>query len=251
MDLIAAAGDKLWKELVGTDTSRRTEMKITSVQLSFTGIESMESGQKMIEGFFGGKPQVNTKPSSSSGKPASIAQAESPNSNTPRPTSAVGGGGEGSKPRPPKRKRTSSSANNDRDRGDKSPTPTADVDESGALSFVCDQCGQRVALSPDDVSHAGDADATALSEIREVRLEQLHREHADFHFAENLANEPAGLTLRPGSTTANGSSSGNGDAAAKKRKKPPARNAKEKGKAKDKGKGKDKEAGIAKFFTQK
>ncbi|KIY66533.1 DNA polymerase eta [Cylindrobasidium torrendii FP15055 ss-10] len=45
---IAGAGNKLWKELVGTATT----MKVTSVQLAFTGVGAAESGQRSIEGFF-------------------------------------------------------------------------------------------------------------------------------------------------------------------------------------------------------
>ncbi|EIN09832.1 DNA/RNA polymerase [Punctularia strigosozonata HHB-11173 SS5] len=59
IDVIAAAGDKLWKELVGTGDSPR--VKITAVQLAFTGVETMEDGQRNIEGFFGGAD--NTAPS--------------------------------------------------------------------------------------------------------------------------------------------------------------------------------------------
>lgn len=49
VDVIAAAADKLWSELMGT-VSR--PMKVTSVQLAFTGIEASEPGQQSIEGFF-------------------------------------------------------------------------------------------------------------------------------------------------------------------------------------------------------
>jgi DNA polymerase eta len=48
VDLIAGFGDKLWKELVGTESKF---MKVTIVQLSFTGLETAETGQKTIEGF--------------------------------------------------------------------------------------------------------------------------------------------------------------------------------------------------------
>jgi DNA polymerase eta len=50
VDLIASFGNKLWKELVGLD-SKDNAMKISSVQLSFTGLETAETGQKTIEGF--------------------------------------------------------------------------------------------------------------------------------------------------------------------------------------------------------
>ncbi|KAK0485085.1 hypothetical protein IW261DRAFT_1591324 [Armillaria novae-zelandiae] len=52
VDVIAAAGDKLWKELVGNSTT----MKVTSVQLAFTGIETAETGQQSIDGFFPSGP---------------------------------------------------------------------------------------------------------------------------------------------------------------------------------------------------
>ncbi|TFK49546.1 DNA/RNA polymerase [Heliocybe sulcata] len=52
VDLIAAAGDKLWKELVGFDDSKPLQVKITHVGLSLTGIASNEIGQQNIEGFF-------------------------------------------------------------------------------------------------------------------------------------------------------------------------------------------------------
>ena len=56
VDAIAHAGDKLWKELLGNGGPKAPSLKITNVQLSFTGIESMETGQRQIEGFFQ-KPQ--------------------------------------------------------------------------------------------------------------------------------------------------------------------------------------------------
>ncbi|ESK86603.1 eta dna polymerase [Moniliophthora roreri MCA 2997] len=51
VDIIATAGSKLWKELVGKDPG---QMKVTSVQLAFTGIEVAEGGQQSIDGFFSG-----------------------------------------------------------------------------------------------------------------------------------------------------------------------------------------------------
>ncbi|KIJ14289.1 hypothetical protein PAXINDRAFT_79476 [Paxillus involutus ATCC 200175] len=48
VDMIAAAGDKLWKELIGNATI----INVGCVQLAFTGIETAEMGQQNIEGFF-------------------------------------------------------------------------------------------------------------------------------------------------------------------------------------------------------
>lgn len=48
VDVIASAGNKLWKELVGDATN----VNVTNVQLAFTGIETTETGQQSIDAFF-------------------------------------------------------------------------------------------------------------------------------------------------------------------------------------------------------
>ncbi|KAI6165702.1 hypothetical protein EDD17DRAFT_179380 [Pisolithus thermaeus] len=48
VDAIASAGNKLWKELMGSSAN----INITSVQLAFTGIEAAETGQQSIDTFF-------------------------------------------------------------------------------------------------------------------------------------------------------------------------------------------------------
>lgn len=48
VDVIASAGNKLWKELMGG----AAKVNITNVQLAFTGIEAAETGQQSIDGFF-------------------------------------------------------------------------------------------------------------------------------------------------------------------------------------------------------
>lgn len=59
VDVIAAAGDKLWKELVGVSWTDKT--KVSSLQLSFTGIATQETGQQNIEGFFGSRKRKRTE----------------------------------------------------------------------------------------------------------------------------------------------------------------------------------------------
>jgi DNA polymerase eta len=52
IDIVAAAGDKLWKELVGPlDSTKPLSTKITYVSLSFHGVEAGELNQQGIEGF--------------------------------------------------------------------------------------------------------------------------------------------------------------------------------------------------------
>ncbi|OBZ72407.1 N-acetyltransferase eso1 [Grifola frondosa] len=137
VDVIASYGDRLWKELVGTEESRATPMKITNVQLSFAGIETMETGQRSIEGF------LKTRSSSEA----------------PQQSDAAG-----------KRKRSE-------------PVEATPTDISDNASFVCPRCCKSVALS--DVW----TDGGISDEIRSDALAALRMEHADFHFAQDLAKE--------------------------------------------------------------
>lgn len=54
VDVVAAAGDKLWKELMGD--SKDTAINVTNVALGFSGLEAGENGQQNIEGFFQAGP---------------------------------------------------------------------------------------------------------------------------------------------------------------------------------------------------
>ncbi|KDR73120.1 hypothetical protein GALMADRAFT_228261 [Galerina marginata CBS 339.88] len=47
IEMIASAGDKLWKELVGNSTI----LSVSGIRLAFTGIDISEAGQRSIEGF--------------------------------------------------------------------------------------------------------------------------------------------------------------------------------------------------------
>jgi DNA polymerase eta len=51
VDLIADAGNKLWKELV---PQKDVQLKVTHVQLSFHGLEDQAKGQQHIESFLAG-----------------------------------------------------------------------------------------------------------------------------------------------------------------------------------------------------
>lgn len=57
IDVVAAAGDKLWKELVGSlNSTKPLSTKITYVCLSFHGVEAGEVNQQGIEGFLSKAP---------------------------------------------------------------------------------------------------------------------------------------------------------------------------------------------------
>lgn len=57
IDVVAAAGDKLWRELVGPPNSTKPlSTEITHVCLSFHGVEAGEVNQQGIEGFLSKTP---------------------------------------------------------------------------------------------------------------------------------------------------------------------------------------------------
>ncbi|EJD49769.1 lesion bypass DNA polymerase [Auricularia subglabra TFB-10046 SS5] len=51
-DVVCSAGEKLWREAVGTDASAPKDLKITHLMLGFGGIAALAAGQAGIEGFF-------------------------------------------------------------------------------------------------------------------------------------------------------------------------------------------------------
>jgi DNA polymerase eta len=57
VDVVAAAADKLWKELVDP----HVPMKIIGVSLGFTGVEGVEYGLKSIDTFFSTAPNSKSK----------------------------------------------------------------------------------------------------------------------------------------------------------------------------------------------
>jgi DNA polymerase eta len=50
-DIVAAAGDKLWKEFFGTSDLVHQDVNVTHLSLTFGGIETGEANQRGIEGF--------------------------------------------------------------------------------------------------------------------------------------------------------------------------------------------------------
>ncbi|KZT73514.1 DNA/RNA polymerase [Daedalea quercina L-15889] len=153
VDVIASAGDKLWKELVGADSSRTPPLKITHVALGFTGIEVMEAGQRTIAAFL--KP------------PSTSNQAEGVDVSV-------------------KRKRDSRDDVEVTERvvvrrksGSDSPTVSPDY----TASFICDKCSKRISL-PEDLMDDGLDDV-----IKEEALEALRVEHTDFHYAQELSRQ--------------------------------------------------------------
>ncbi|EIW57746.1 DNA/RNA polymerase [Trametes versicolor FP-101664 SS1] len=217
VDVIAAYGDKLWKELVGPGGS--TPFNVTNVQLSFSGIGIMETGQRSIEGFLAARRAIEEQ---------TVTQTEAAEGSTSKPPSAL------------KRKRSASPTKEPRqsdlqDQAVSSARPSAINERDEQFSFVCEKCGQRVWLGDADAARDVDADgrqehAGAFDAIREEALAALRLEHADFHFAQELAASADGnvpkRVIRPVDRPA---------PAAKKKK----------------SKKKSGEEGIAKFFSKR
>jgi DNA polymerase eta len=129
VDVIAMAGDRLWKELIGD----AKVMKVTSVQLAFTGLETAESGQQSIKDFF---------------KTPDRGQLQSPNN------------GE-------------SSLKRVREEEDMLPQMTAleEVTSTDApsLSFTCPRCGKRLRIA--DPSAGNDVEDDRVEALTTLRME--------------------------------------------------------------------------------
>ncbi|KAI0073880.1 DNA/RNA polymerase [Panus rudis PR-1116 ss-1] len=230
IDVISAAGDKLWKELVGhQDSPQAAPLNITHVSLSFSGVASMEMGQRSIEGFLQQQqqeqqqvPAVDDEPTSDGAnghrrlKRKREVISESNPDGLERPHHIAG-------KRPPTLKREGED------------TKDLNIDlQSNQLhpsnSFVCDRCGKRISLSA-ELCELDDG-----LDIKRDALEVLRVEHADFHLAQDLAKEHDANTpkhiIRPKPSSASGSGESRTKAQTTKKAK--------------KAKGK----GIEKFFTK-
>lgn len=163
MDVIAAAGDKLWKELIGsTDTKTSAPLKITNVQLSFAGIAATAVGQKNIDGFFRTAEFVD-------GESAIHARPDLKRKRSSTPSLAL---------------------------QPKSPKPATDV----STGFTCSRCGKHLALPEGLLGPAVDEEVredgivalrlyvayTVMEKPFELTVIRP-REHDDFHIAQELS----------------------------------------------------------------
>lgn len=106
VDDVSAAGDKLWKELVGPlNSTKPLSTKITHVSLSFHNVEAGETNQRGIEGFLSKTPNSPSK-----GK----RKADSDDEGVDETIPTVSHGG---------------------------PEPKPNIDY-----FVCDRCNKRISL---------------------------------------------------------------------------------------------------------
>ncbi|TFK91388.1 DNA/RNA polymerase [Polyporus arcularius HHB13444] len=232
VDVIASFGDKLWKELVGTGDS--VPFKITNVQLSFSGIGVMEVGQRTIEGF------LTTRSASDDQQPSVLASSHTvkppvKRSRSSSPSNARPSNGAKARKRSDEDRPAGNATAAERDHTPSNSSKPSTRDQR--YSFICDKCHKRIwlenaplaALSGSDA--AGDAGAGSDGDdaIRDDALAALRLEHADFHFAQELAaagdDDAPKRIIRPADKPSSATS--------KKRKKKPA------------------DEGIAKFFQKR
>lgn len=212
-------GEKLWKELVGPSGS--TPFKITHISLSFSGIGIMEAGQRTIEGF------LTSRNSSDDQFVSAISEGSKSPRKRPRSPSASGG-----KPESKGHKHNGQDDAGSSSRAvfvddGRSEQPTEKDTYGEQFSFICEKCHKRIwlpdapRLAPvasviydvDGSVSAGGADGGGAGgpilhdAIREDALAALRLEHADFHFAQELAavadeGAPKRVIRPPASTTA-------------------------------------------------
>lgn len=149
MDTIAAAGDKLWKELVGNSSI----LKVSSVQLAFTGIDVAEAGQRSIEGFL--KP-ISSSSSKESGEARVIIDIEQ----ATQAESAINTAG----------------SSDSRNLGNDEP-------QVNSISYACPRCGKTFELPT--VHQSGEGDDQDIHD----QLARAKLEHDDYHFAQDLAKQ--------------------------------------------------------------
>lgn len=173
VDTIATAGDKLWKELVGTNVT----MNVTNVSLAFTGIDVAEAGQQSIADFLRRPTSASRKRShdadnaiESHGHVADKAAAATTTTKTGVSRADTG----------------SSSTDNDQH------------PDGLTSSYSCTKCGKSIKLRLTDRS--GD---------HEELLMKAKLEHEDYHFAQDLAREsgPARPAITADSKPSSSSSS--------------------------------------------
>ncbi|KAH9945194.1 DNA/RNA polymerase [Epithele typhae] len=198
VDAIASFGNKLWDELVGTRGS--TPFKITNVSLGFSGIGIMEAGQRTIEGF------LTARNASDDQQSLAVTASDAVRSPAKRPRLSSD-----HEERPASRAKDSSSSRSAAAAAAATNPLNASVKQdhsrapgSDRWAFVCDKCGAVIRVpngerggsdaAVDARGSSGTVDGGAGGEermlddaIREEMLAALRLEHADFHFAQELA----------------------------------------------------------------
>jgi len=155
VDLIAGLAEKLWKDLVGSDSKQDGSLSfsVTTISLGFSGVEPGEVGQQSIEGFF--RTGRSTKP----------------------PSSSDGHDGEVLQIHHGKRRLESQD-------GDGSSLDMLGINQGDVVSFACSRCGKHIEVEPRN-------DGEGKAEQRQAEaLTRLRMEHGDFHVAEDLSKAP-------------------------------------------------------------
>lgn len=213
IDIIASAGNKLWKELVGVSDPKAPPLKITNLMLAFTNISALETGQRHIEGFFSAAKTLASD----------VGRGTSPSGRKRRKVDCEDGF-EDDLPRLTDATACQSPLNGTTDEEE------SDQGTVSNVSFVCEKCSKPISLPAELCGPDIPKDVIADGLIA------LRSEHADYHLALDLSRgETFKVSASINTSRVKPPPSGGGAASAKKRKGPPLKESE----------------GIAKFFVQK
>ncbi|KAG9039304.1 DNA-directed DNA polymerase eta rad30 [Tulasnella sp. JGI-2019a] len=167
-EIISKPAERLFKDLLGTSS-----FKISNLQLAFSGLTAMESGQRGIEGFFAQGSRDATLGLDVDNVP------EKPDVKRKYSVGHDAAEGEitltsGTQLQPPPNLRI---------------TPTVGSSASNPTSFKCGKCQKIFFLSKTNKLLDDDGRTTAL--------EKLKAEHSDFHVAQDLAREVIDVSSSP------------------------------------------------------
>ena len=216
----------------------------------------METGQRMIEGFFAGKEKVSEDNGGSPRKP------ERKRRRSDVVNEDVG----------PSRLRVDHLAQNNLDDQDHEAELRHTEDQ---FAYTCDRCGRRIELPCSILQRVGPTrggndhgnrdidpavvvveeglDEEEADAIKEA-LERLRTEHDDFHFAQDLQKEsdgPSGGKLKPGDSRSKAANTTDGVGRSGSSSKSAANKKRKTTKEKPTAKMKEPRGNIAKFFVQK
>lgn len=181
--------DKLFRvahgEKVGLMKESTPVGPYTNLQISFSGLERLEEGQRGIEGFLkakGTREQQQPAASSRATPPPVSAAAPAPSRPRPAPVAVAIDVDDDDEPAP--LKVTTSEAAADKHQGTTTTTKKKKKKRPKLPTYTCTRCRRSIEL-PQSAVDALSASRYAADEVQSA-LSQLETEHKDWHFGRDL-----------------------------------------------------------------
>ncbi|KAJ8520184.1 hypothetical protein ONZ45_g2994 [Pleurotus djamor] len=173
IDVVASAGEKLWRELMSN--ADESTLKISHIYLQFSGVGTAENGQGSIEGFLKSPATANIQSTGKRERTLTVGGISDDEDDTLPDTSQLVDEPSTNTPNLPGLVATSH-------------------EDQPDLSFTCERCGKDISPNKDslvglDIS-SGDPDV--ISSLIKHKLDSLRREHEDYHFALELTRQTNG-----------------------------------------------------------